>query len=262
MRKVWPCAVLVALLLWEGQVRADAFASFNFTSFQPPVATNQFQLSSTFHFSTKANVSFAFTAGNGLGAPQPPAGMPNPGFTSHAAVLTLSGDLVRHTGTDSGAPNHFLSELAQNLTFSIIGAAGTPFAGKNFLSVTLVAPGLGTGAEMFGRTGVTTGNVEGSNSASTYGDPNAGTFTFTSAYFSTLKPTTPQMYQFDFAGIRSATGQTGMRFSPQAHDIIPFTATSIIGQFDVTVPEPASVVLAGLGILGLAGYGWRRRRRA
>jgi MYXO-CTERM domain-containing protein len=28
------------------------------------------------------------------------------------------------------------------------------------------------------------------------------------------------------------------------------------------VPEPSSLVMAGLGLAGLAGYGWRRRRAA
>jgi hypothetical protein len=46
-----------------------------------------------------------------------------------------------------------------------------------------------------------------------------------------------------------------------------FTATLILDNFVFTpvstaTPEPASLTLLGSGAAGLAGYGWRRRKRA
>jgi len=43
------------------------------------------------------------------------------------------------------------------------------------------------------------------------------------------------------------------------------SVNNIIGQhvvMNALVPEPGSVVLLGLGVLGICGYGWRRRQRA
>jgi hypothetical protein len=37
---------------------------------------------------------------------------------------------------------------------------------------------------------------------------------------------------------------------------------TVFGNFSLNTPEPSTFALAGLGALGLAGYGWRKRRRA
>jgi hypothetical protein len=46
-----------------------------------------------------------------------------------------------------------------------------------------------------------------------------------------------------------------------SHYLSSFTATTT-GSFSTATPEPSSLVLAGLGGVALASYGWRRRRRS
>jgi hypothetical protein len=50
--------------------------------------------------------------------------------------------------------------------------------------------------------------------------------------------------------------------SPASTDLLRFYGYSEVLTVPQAVPEPASLTLLGLGALGLAGYGWRRRRAA
>lgn len=71
----------------------------------------------------------------------------------------------------------------------------------------------------------------------------------------------PNLQGFAQVGLFSFTtvGDPSLTFSvndPNGH-VIDFGDTE-----RPTAPEPASLALAGLGLAGLAGYGWRRRRSA
>ena len=70
----------------------------------------------------------------------------------------------------------------------------------------------------------------------------------------------PNLQGFAQVGLFSFTtvGDPSLTFSvtdPNGH-VIDF------GDTEAKAPEPASLALAGLGLIGLAGYGWRRRRAA
>ena len=70
----------------------------------------------------------------------------------------------------------------------------------------------------------------------------------------------PNLQGFSQVGLFTFTtvGDPSLTFSvtdPNGH-VVNF------GDTEARAPEPASLALAGLGLVGLAGYGWRRRRAA
>jgi hypothetical protein len=59
--------------------------------------------------------------------------------------------------------------------------------------------------------------------------------------------------------INPTTGEvTNLGQTPPGLDAITFQPSGVVPS---GVPEPSTLVLFGLGLLALAGYGWRRRQR-
>jgi hypothetical protein len=62
----------------------------------------------------------------------------------------------------------------------------------------------------------------------------------------------------DAEAYRASNGSTGWQTEPVAALPLPFN-TWVLAKA-VPAPEPASLTHLGLGVVGLAGYGWRRKR--
>ena len=71
-------------------------------------------------------------------------------------------------------------------------------------------------------------------------------------------------------GVPVADASTGLTFDPNAYFGLEPGVTANDGEFIVdnqlpgataVIPEPSSFVLLGIGMTGLCGYGWRKRRK-
>jgi hypothetical protein len=150
------------------------------------------------------------------------------GFLNLAA--TSSG-----TATDSGG----LIEQNYNGTFAITQNADG--SGINYLSGSFSGFALGFSA----------GNV----ATLTSSDPPA-TISFSSSYSPSFPLGAPSGASFTFSNVSPALSLVG---TGSDTTIGSFTATGS-GTFSASVPEPSSLILGSIGIVGLAGYGLRRRR--
>jgi hypothetical protein len=179
---------------------------------------------------TSTDVPVSITTLNG-------AGVPAPGID---AILNLSAHNVGAAiGPDAGGN---VSESFTG-TFSIIGTS-SPFLGVNLLS--------GTFTDAF------SGKVGQSGSASLRVSNPTDMLTFTSALAPFLPTGPPSGMSLSFTNLSQnlvvVNGSIGA---------VGNTTMSQSGVFSASthaIPEPSSLLIAGIGGLGLIGYGLRRRK--
>ncbi len=124
-------------------------------------------------------------------------------------------------------------------TYSIVGLSGS-YAGVTLMSATF------TGATLSGTDG---GNTVGFSDSSAL----AGSTVVLSTPFLSLAP--PEEFNFSLTSLSVPLGVSGGLFTP-------FLASDTQDQSSTIVPEPSTMAIAGLGALGLIGYGIRRRKGA
>jgi len=158
---------------------------------------------------------------------------------SITAVLNLTANSSGNA-TDAGG----VIEQNYNGSFSI--TSGNNGTGTNYLSGTF--------------SGLTFGFSGGTVATLTASDP-PGTISFTSSYSPAFPLGAPTGASFTFSGVSPSLGIVTSSF-PIASTIGSFSATGS-GTFSATaaaVPEPSTMAIAGLGALGMIGYGLRRRK--
>jgi len=220
---------------------AASFAAILFLAVQ----ASPVHAESILNFSLNNSGSITATASGGTsttitttgGAQAVNIGLLNGSTVDIAAYLSLS-------ATSSGAVTTFQGSLYQtyNGTFTITANANG--SGTNYLSGTFT--NVSFDSELSGLNG-------GTGATLSANDPTA-TIVFTSSVITDLSA--PSTASFTFSNVSPALSVTGTTVSS-------FTASGS-GTFSANpppaVPEPSTLALAGIGALGMIGYGLRRRK--
>jgi PEP-CTERM motif len=162
-------------------------------------------------------------------------------ITSIGGVSETISAFLNLAATSSGtaADNGGVIQQNFNGTFAITqNANGT---GINYLSGSF--------------SGLTFGFGGGSVATLTASDP-PSTVTFTSSFSPSLPLDTPRGASFTFSNVSPALGIVGT----DSHETIASFTAQGSGTFSAAVPEPSSLTLAGIGVLGLVGIGLRQRK--
>jgi hypothetical protein len=244
-----------------GTVSSSSGASNPFSS---NVQTHSANLSggpgSVFTSSTASMSGFGASSGNTGGGALSLSGPPN-------GVQTISGSLFT-TGAASATPSGNGSSFGANtinglFTLTPANALNTEYAFKTTVTGTNLS-GASTGNFAFSSSdsnsfvslpGVTAGNDHStvSSNGTTFSNGPTG---FSASGSGILLPG----FSGFFAQLNGSAGASGSGIFGGSAASSNFGSLS----FSITlepIPEPGTVTLLGLGTLGLAGYGWMRRRR-
>jgi len=149
-----------------------------------------------------------------------------------------------------------LNATSTNTATNTGGVISQTYSGS--FSITQNANGSGTNYLSGNFTGLTLGIASSGGGTGTLqsSDP-PYTLSLTSNYSPALLLSPPSAATFTFTGIQPGLGLVGTGADTT---IGTFTASSS-GTFSASaVPEPSSMAIAGLGALGMIGYGLRRRK--
>jgi hypothetical protein len=201
-------------------------------------------------------------------------------FSSSKADTILSYDNVltdQFTATNPAAGGtHLSTNEAVTGTYHPLGNAGgsVPFSGTLIVMADSIGDATNVGGTIsqafsgsFSIKSGTTNILSGTFTDALFGSGTGLTFsassaspgeslTFTSDVISVLGP--PTAFSISLSDVNPAVHIVTVGGHPT---IAAFTATDT-GTMSANVPEPSSMAIAGLGALGLIGYGIRRRRGA
>jgi hypothetical protein len=237
------CAAMAAIGL-ASSAHAGTISNFN----QNPQGPGFNMTGTTFTPTVNVPIDYTFLTPPGNGGAY--------GTASVAALLTItSGGLVAGTGSSLGG-GIFLQSV--NFNFQIV-TAGVAQPGGAPVST------LGAGTNLL------TGNLFGNllvnnNNASAVFTLNGATWTSATSPTAVLyqgTPTSPPVVAQLLGGYTSswALNNISPTVSLVGGNITPFGGTSLTGSFSA-VPEPASVLLMGLGLAGVPGVLIARKRLA
>lgn len=160
---------------------------------------------------------------------------------------TLTFENVHNNGAATTTPlGGGLTEVSQLYTGSIVISNGSY---SNILT-----------ANFTSGDGITLAITPGSSAQLSATEPPPGAVTFTSNYPGAPTFISPQSMTLSFSGVNPPITTTGTPKTIKAFTASG-TGTFSDGSIPVNVvPEPSSMLIAGVGALGLIGYGLRRRK--
>ena len=177
------------------------------------------------------------------------------GVTTIDSMGASTGVTISSIGGVSSSINGFLKLAATSsgTATDIGGIIEQNFNGT--FAITQNANGTGINYLSGSFSGLTFGFNGGTVATLTASDPPSAV-SFTSSFSPTLPLDTPRGASFTFSNVSPALGIVG---TGSDATLASFTAQGS-GTFSAAVPEPSSLTLAGIGVLGLVGIGLRQRK--
>ena len=152
------------------------------------------------------------------------------------------------SGPDELLNNSYLASFGSSMTFTV---SNVPYANYDLIAYVTTSQTGRTYTATLGST--TLFGISPNSSSAGYIDNAPTPFTYTSAVGTTSGTATPNGNYFRFNGLTSSTLSFTMA---STNDLPTLTAFQIVQ----AIPEPSSIALAGMGVIGLALAGWKRQR--
>lgn len=171
--------------------------------------------------------------------------VPQTGATGTLTISSLANPSNNALNGNPGSPSSFVGNPSGPNTYTVISNTNNNTVGSQ-------VPSSGDNLVSFN---VTSSNASGTFKIIAFNDSSNGYSNWT--YYNAANGSDPNNgNDFAFTNI-SATGS----FPSNSPAFSTFTLGTINVLSPAAVPEPGSIVLAGIAAAGYAGYGWRRKRR-